>query len=138
MSRRVGSLKLKLKDVARLGQLAGADIKLLESQIEDPTSIGAIFKSKDRLINILDDLRTMTASQVGNAASARGFIPSGGNQSTTEYVKSKTSQKNSWLLPQASATSTDPNISEYAKQHGIDYGMASSILTKRGYATRKR
>jgi hypothetical protein len=44
-----------------------------------------------------------------------------------EYYKTADTQQQS---------STDPKVEEYAKQHGLDYAKAKSILEKRGYVSK--
>jgi hypothetical protein len=71
------SIKLKIKDLAKLGALSGSDLALLQSQVPDPSSKASLLTGNDTMTSALDQLEGQLDANVNASARSMGFHRSG-------------------------------------------------------------
>lgn len=71
------NLKLKLKEIDKLGVLSSSDISFLDAQISDPTSFKSLGSTNASILAQLDSTEGRAKSSLAKALGARGYSPVG-------------------------------------------------------------
>ena len=124
-------LKVELKEAANLGALAGADVKILEGQMIDPTSIEAnTLYSKEDILNNYQSLRENLRSKLAATAEARGYRPIG---DSAGLIQANKKAGGGGLIQEAQATMSpqDQEAMQWAQSNPQD-PRAKAIMQRLG------